>query len=108
MKIFSVFDDKAQAFLQPFFMKTGAEALRAFGQAVSEEGHSFCKHASDYTLFGIGVFDQETGKIAGLDAHTNLGNGLVVKGQMAGVYDFDAKMEAAIKNGEPVGIRGGE
>lgn len=78
MKIFSVYDDKADAFLPPFFFKTEAQALRAFAAAANEEGHDFQKHAADYTLFEIGDFSEQVGNIKGLDAIKNLGNALMM------------------------------
>lgn len=59
--IFSVYDEKAEAYLQPFFALTKGSALRAFADAVNDPKHEFARHAADYTLFQIGFFDQETG-----------------------------------------------
>lgn len=76
MKIFTVFDDKANAFLQPFFMRTEQEAMRAFAGAAMQEGHQFKDHAADFTLFEIGDFSEEVGNLMPLDAIKNLGNAL--------------------------------
>ncbi len=63
LKIFSIFDSKALAFLPPFFTPTAGVALRNFEVAANEEGHAFHKHASDYGLFELGEFDDATAAI---------------------------------------------
>lgn len=60
-KIYAVYDHKAEAFLQPFFAKNDAVAERMFSAAVMDDEHQFCKHAEDYTLWTLGVFDEESG-----------------------------------------------
>ncbi len=67
MKIFSVYDDKADAYTQPFFATTAGVAIRQFQQAANEEGHQFNRHAADYTLFELGEFDEHTGAIYAID-----------------------------------------
>lgn len=69
MLIFSVRDDKAEAFLKPFFAPTVAFALRMFTELVNEPDHEFCKHSNDYNLFQIGTFDQATGVIQGQEPY---------------------------------------
>lgn len=61
--ICSVFDSKADAYLEPFFSVNTATALRAFESAVQKEGHNFNTWAEDYTLFELAEFDEQTGKI---------------------------------------------
>jgi len=72
-KVFAVYDSKAEAYLQPFFSFTAGQATRSFSDAVQDSGHQFHKHAADYTLFEIGVYHDETGKLIAHEAHTNLG-----------------------------------
>ena len=71
--VFCVFDSKAQAYLQPFFSMTRGTALRSFMDAVEQEGHEFRKHASDYTLFELGEFDELKGEFSMYEAKVNLG-----------------------------------
>ena len=59
--IFTVFDQKAEAYLQPFFSQTVGTGIRAFATAAQDEGHDFHRNAADYTLFELGHFDQSTG-----------------------------------------------
>lgn len=75
---FSVHDSKAEAFLQPFFDQARGSAIRSFIDAVNEEGHQFNRHADDYTLFEVGVFDQEMGKFEKKEP-VSLGNAVSFK-----------------------------
>lgn len=79
MKIFSVYDSKANAYMQPFFSPTAGTALRAFETIANEEGHEFCKHAADYTLFEIGEWDEFDGQLIQLEAKVNLGLAIELK-----------------------------
>lgn len=55
--MYSVYDSKVEAYAQPIFMRTHGEAIRSFESACNNEQHEFSKHASDYTLFHIGSYD---------------------------------------------------
>jgi hypothetical protein len=63
-KMFSVFDEKSDAFLQPFFLDTIGQAVRAITDCVIDSNHQFSRHPSDYTLFLLGEFDDATGSVA--------------------------------------------
>lgn len=76
LKIFSVYDSKAEAHLPPFFAPAKGLALRMFMSACSDTTHDFSKYAADYTLFEIGSFDPETGRVESLPAKVSLGNAL--------------------------------
>lgn len=56
-KVFSVYDEKSEAFLQPFFLDTIGQATRAMTDCVTDVNHQFCRHSSDYTLFILGEFN---------------------------------------------------
>ena len=66
MKCFTVYDSKAEAFLQPFFMQSKGAAIRGFTELVNDKNHSFGKYPGDYTLFELGSFDEQTGKFVPL------------------------------------------
>lgn len=76
MKIFSVYDDKAKAYLPVFQSATIGTAIRAFTQAANEEESPFYKNAADYTLFMVAEIDQDTGVVTPEKTHTNLGKAL--------------------------------
>ncbi len=79
MKIFTIHDSKAEAYIQPFFAINEGVALRLFQTAAMDEHHDFHRHAADYTLFEIAEFDEITGTIEPLQAIKNLGNAISVQ-----------------------------
>lgn len=62
-KVFSVYDNKAEAFLQPFFADTTGVALRSIGDAIADSSHPFGKYTADFTLFCLGTFNDSTGAL---------------------------------------------
>lgn len=70
---FSVYDAAAEAYMPPTFMQTKGQAVRSFADAINEEGHAFARHAEDYTLFHVGMFDESKGELRPM-APDSLGN----------------------------------
>lgn len=58
--IFTIFDSKAEAYLQPFFSAQIATAKREFTKAINGEGQ-FHEFSEDYALYYLGEFNQEEG-----------------------------------------------
>ncbi len=56
-KVFTIYDSKSEAYLQPFFLLTRGQAVRAIRDCVSDRDHQFGRHPEDYTLFELGTFD---------------------------------------------------
>lgn len=79
MRVYSVYDSKAEAYLIPFFASTDAVAMRMFTQAAADPNHNFHQFAADYTLFHIGEWDEEKGSLIPAEAHYNLGNALAMQ-----------------------------
>lgn len=73
-KVFSVFDSKAKAYLQPFHAANAAVASRMIADAVQQDDHMFNKHAADFTLFELGDFDDLSGTFTNHSTAVNLGN----------------------------------
>lgn len=63
MKILTVYDHKAGAFMQPFYDKTVAAGERRFAECCHDPEHLFCKHPEDFTLFLLGEFYEDSGRI---------------------------------------------
>lgn len=59
-KQFSIYDAKAQAYLPPFILPRTEMAERTFGDCVNSKDHQFAAHPADYTLFLLGLWDDET------------------------------------------------
>lgn len=78
--VYSVYDEKAKAYLQPWFALNRETAERTFQAACWDDSHQFHRFAADFTLFEIGAFDQERGVLAAFDNHRNLGTALAFRG----------------------------
>lgn len=76
IKIFSVYDSKAEAFLPPLFMQSVGVARRSFGAAINEVGSDFNKYPGDFTLFELGEFNDSTAEFVLHDAPISLGVGV--------------------------------
>lgn len=72
LKAYSVYDNATQAFMQPFFARTNGEALRSFSDAINDEKSSLSRHLHDYSLFGIGDFNDSNGLLSPLAAPERL------------------------------------
>lgn len=75
MRQYTIFDSKAEIYLQPFCFSTHGASLRAFKETVNDGQSNISKHPADYTLFYIGIWDDNTGEQKP-ETHINLGNGL--------------------------------
>lgn len=76
MKIFSVYDSKVEAYMQPFFMQSKGAAIRGYTELVNDPNHSFGKYPGDFTLFELGSFDELTAKFDMYKTPVSLGVGL--------------------------------
>lgn len=78
---FTVFDKAVKAFVTPFFCRAKGEALRSFMEACQDEKHQFARYASDYTLFFVGEFDDNTGVFSPLSDPVRLVSALECLGE---------------------------
>lgn len=76
MKVFSVYDVKAEAYLPPWVAQTTAVALRRFEATAGEPNSDFARFAADYTIFEIGEWNEDNGSIVMYEAKHNLGTAL--------------------------------
>lgn len=72
LHVFSVFDHAVSAFLPPFYARSKGEAVRSFSEACNTEDHQFTRHAADFTLFELGLFDDSCGAFQQLSAPTRV------------------------------------
>lgn len=63
LNMYSIFDAASGLYSRPFFTQADAEAKRSFTDIAQDAEHPIGKHPDDYTLFRIGMFDDNTGKI---------------------------------------------
>lgn len=74
-QLFTIYDEKAEAFLPPFTCGSEGIAKRAFADCVNSQTHQFGKHPQDYTLFWVGDFYDHDGSIV-VASRKSLGNGV--------------------------------
>lgn len=74
LKVFTVYDAKAEAYLQPFFLSTRGQAVRNITDVLSKSDHPFAKYPHDYTLFELGEYDDSNGKMSPLATPLSLGS----------------------------------
>ena len=72
-KVFTIYDSKLEAYMQPFFMQSKGQAIRAFTDSVNDSQSQFNKHPEDFTLFQIGEYDDATARIQNLSTPQSLG-----------------------------------
>jgi len=76
LKIFTVYDSKLEAYLQPFVMQSKGQALRAWIDTIQDQSTQFNKHPADFTMFEIGEWNQITGEIIKHPVKLSLGTAL--------------------------------
>lgn len=77
----SVYDAKAEVWLQPNFFRSKGEAIRTFMDAVNgdSEKSMIARHFEDMSLFIVGMWDEDEGVLYGGDSPTeSFGAGLCV------------------------------
>lgn len=65
MKICAIKDSLIESYGIPIFVAHINIALRSFQDEINTEGSHYAKHASDYTLYEIGEYDEQTGVVKG-------------------------------------------
>lgn len=96
LKIFCVYDDKAKAYLPPFFLPEMGMATRAFGDCVNDPKHNFGMHPEDYTLFCAGEFDDRSGTFSVESTLLCVAHGVELKARME---DFAPRQPSLPLNG---------
>lgn len=65
--MFSIYDEKAGAHMQPFFMVNEALAQRFVNDQVRDPNSPLAKNPEDYHLYMLGELDDETGIVEALE-----------------------------------------
>jgi len=76
--VFTVYDQKAHAYLPPFVLHHKDMATRIFSDCVNSNDHQFGRHPADYTLYCIGEYDDASGQLIARK-HELLGQGIEFK-----------------------------
>lgn len=72
----SVFDRAVQAYAPPMAVRAMGEATRMFRDEVNNKESRICQHPSDYELYCVGEFSDDSGQLSALSAPT-----LIVRGE---------------------------
>jgi len=67
MKLFSIYDTKAQNWTNPLAAPTDAAAIRQFKLASNDTNTDIGRHPTDYLLYRVGTFSQDDGRLVGED-----------------------------------------
>lgn len=62
LKVFAIFDTKAELYKNPWYMATVAEAVRAFGDLANDTSSVINRHPKDFQLVQVAEWDDSTGK----------------------------------------------
>lgn len=65
--VFTVHDSKAACFCTPYNSENNNTAIRDFSYAANDPTTPIGRHPSDYTLFCIGSFDNQTGQLTPIE-----------------------------------------
>lgn len=76
MKMCSIYDAKAEAWLTPLFFQAVGQAVRSFGDAINQSNSEFNKHPEDYTLFMLGDWDDQRGVLELVQAPVPVARGI--------------------------------
>ena len=72
LKLFSIYDTKADRYSQPFVAEHNADALRQFQQLANDDKTQIGQYPTDFILYSIGTFDTSNGQISSAE-RTHLG-----------------------------------
>lgn len=72
LKMFTVYDSQAEAYLPPFCARSVGEAMRSFEDAANDEKSNICRYPHAFTLFEVGAYDDDKGQIVVLEAKKSL------------------------------------
>jgi len=73
VKLFTIFDNKAECYSQPFYALTDQAGVRTFVDAVNQADSPYNRHPEDYSLFSVGSYDDRTGVVTP-HPHQHLGH----------------------------------
>jgi len=69
MRLFAIYDRKAEGHKPPFAVMTIGQAERAFNDACADDGTDLNRHPEDYQLWMVGSFDEFSGEVTAERTH---------------------------------------
>lgn len=77
--IFSIYDFKAEAHIQQFFMRAKGEAIRYFSEVANDSKSFIFRSPQDYVLYQCGEMDLLSGVVTPCDPPIPLGSAVEYK-----------------------------
>ena len=77
--VYTIYDSKAELYLQPFYCQAKGQAIRMFEDTCNDPEHQFYKHAEDFTLFQLGVYDDQNAEMQMLKTPCPIGKAIEFK-----------------------------
>lgn len=74
LNLYSVFDTKSKLYAMPHFQSSDGVAIRAFSSACEDPKTELNKYSEDFSLYCLGSFDIESGKLESLEVPKHLCN----------------------------------
>ncbi len=65
--IYAIFDTASGCYLKTIFARADGEIMREFQNMCSDKEHPCGQHPEDYSLFRLGNFEDQTGKLSDED-----------------------------------------
>jgi len=62
LNAYSIYDTASGTFMRPFFTTADGQAMRSFKDISTDADHEIGKHPEDYTLYRLGIFNDNTGE----------------------------------------------
>lgn len=78
LKMYSIRDQKAEAFNQPWYAKTHGEAERTFAQLAKDPKSTIHLFPEDFDLYFVGTYDDQKGVVNSLDTPQHIAKAITV------------------------------
>ncbi len=62
LNIYTVYDSATQSYWPPMYAVADGQIMRTFGKWATSADHQIAQSPKDYSLFRLGVFDDQTAK----------------------------------------------
>lgn len=63
LNVYAIYDTASKAYMRPFFLQSDGQAVRMFTDIAQDADHEIGKHPEDYSLFRIGTYDDQKGRL---------------------------------------------
>jgi len=73
IKMFSLYDSKAEAFGPPFFLQSTGQAVRALMDISNDPQSMVGRHPADFVLYEVGEYDDSSAEVVNKNPHILVG-----------------------------------